>query len=504
MSLDQIINDAFEPIATFCDSVVMYSLSLRFENPLTEIVTELSLPLIVVWLAAAGLFFTCYLKFLNIRHFKHAFDCLTHKFDEPNAKGQISNFDSLAACLSATIGLGNIAGVAVAVTIGGPGAAFWMGVMGIIGMGSKFAEVTLGVKYRRFPGMDPAIEKDSHVGADVAGGPMYYIKDGFTARGMKPLGVFLAGMFAVCCIGAAIGGGNMFQANQVYGQALYATGGETSFLFEKGWLFGIALAIAAGLVTLGGVKSIARVAAKLTPAMAILYIIAGLIVIGVNYQNIPSAILQIFYGAFSLEAGWGGLVGAMIAGFKRALFANEAGLGTAAIIQASAKTDFPVRQGLVGGLGPFLDTFFVCMVTALVIIVSGVYQGAGQMEGIALTSRAFETVIPHFDIVLTFVVFLFAYSTIIVYSYYGEICAGYLFGNTKRVIVGFRIIFLFFIVIGTSASLGNVLTFSDAMFFSMSIPNIIGLYLLSRELKRDVTEYVILMGLEKPPAKSLL
>lgn len=493
MSFDQLIDNAFAPIADICEKIIFLNIPLSFANPSTGTVTDINLPLIVLWLAAAGIFFTIYLKFLNIRHFKHAFDCLTHKYDEPNAKGEISNFDSLAACLSATIGLGNIAGVAVAVTIGGPGAAFWMGVMGILGMGSKFAEVTLGVKYRHFPKADSA----SKVSGEVAGGPMYYLRDGFAARGMKPVGVFLAAMFAVCCIGGAIGGGNMFQSNQVYQQVLYATGGETSFLFEKGWLFGIGLAIMAGLVTLGGVKSIAKVAAKLTPTMALLYIVAGLVVIAVNYQNIPSAFGQIFHGAFSLEAGWGGLIGAMIAGFKRALFANEAGIGTAAIIQASAKTDFPVRQGLVGGLGPFLDTFFVCMVTALVIIVSGVYQGAGEMQGIDLTSRAFETVFPFFDIVLTVVVFLFAYSTIIVYSYYGEICAGYLFGNSKLVIIGFRIIFLMFIVIGAAASLGNVIRFSDAMFFSMSIPNIIGLYLLSRELKRDVTEYTSLMGLKK-------
>lgn len=488
-SFDQMIDGAFAPIADFCEKVIFFNVPLSFDNPMTGAVTDINLPLIVVWLAACGLFFSVYLKFLNVRYFKHAFDCLTHKFDEPNAKGQISNFDSLAACLSATIGLGNIAGVAVAVTIGGPGAAFWMGVMGILGMGSKFAEVTLGVKYREFPKTDNPEE--------VAGGPMYYLKQGFADRGMKPLGAFLAGLFAVCCIGGAIGGGNMFQANQVYGQFLYATGGTESFLAGRGWLFGVVLAILAGLVTLGGVKSIAKVAAKLTPGMAMLYIVAGLAVILANYQNIPNALAQIFHGAWSLEAGWGGLIGAIIAGCKRALFANEAGIGTAAIIQASAKTDYPVRQGLVGGLGPFLDTFCVCMVTALVIIVSGVYQGAGEMQGIDLTSKAFETVFPFFDVVLTIVVFLFAYSTIIVYSYYGEICAGYLFGNSKGVIIGFRIIFLFFVVIGSAVSLGNVIRFSDAMFFSMSIPNIIGLYVLSRELKRDVTEYLTLHGLKK-------
>lgn len=494
MGFDQMIDNAFAPLADICEKIIFLNLPLHFHNPATDAMTDINLPLIVVWLVAAALFFTVYLRFVNIRHFKHAFDCLTHKYHEPDAKGEISNFDSLAACLSATIGLGNIAGVAVAVTIGGPGAAFWMGVMGVIGMGSKFAEVTLGVKYRQFPNTDDP--------AAVAGGPMYYLKQGFADRGMKQIGVFLAAMFAVCCIGGAIGGGNMFQANQVYQQVLYATGGNESFLFEKGWLFGIALAIMAGLVTLGGVKSIAKVAAKLTPSMALLYIGAGLIVIAVNYQNIPNALGQIFHSAWSLEAGWGGVIGAMIAGFKRALFANEAGIGTAAIIQASAKTDFPVRQGLVGGLGPFIDTFCVCMVTALVIIMSGVYQGAGEMQGIDLTSKAFETVFPFFDIVLTVVVFLFAYSTIIVYSYYGEICAGYLFGNSKAVIVGFRIIFLAFIVVGAAASLGNVIRFSDAMFFSMSIPNIIGLYLFARELKRDVTEYVALMGLENKAESS--
>lgn len=486
MSFDSMIDAAFAPMADFFETIIFFNIPLTFDSPSGPV--DIKLPLIVIWLAAAGLFFTFYLRFLNIRHFKHAFDCLTRKYDEPDAKGQISNFDSLAACLSATIGLGNIAGVAVAVTIGGPGAAFWMGVMGIIGMGSKFAEVTLGVKYRHFPQTDDP--------AEVAGGPMYYLRDGFANRGYKKIGLFLAAMFAVCCIGGAIGGGNMFQSNQVYQQALYITGGESSFLYEKGWLFGLALAVLAGLVTLGGVKSIAKVAAKLTPAMAMLYIVAGLIVIAVNYKNIPSAVGDIFSSAWSIEAGWGGFIGAVIAGFKRALFANEAGIGTAAIIQASAKTDFPVRQGLVGGLGPFLDTFFVCMVTALVIIVSGVYQGAGEMQGIDLTSKAFETVFPFFDVVLMVVVFLFAYSTIIVYSYYGEICAGYLFGNSKGVIYGFRIIFLLFIVVGAAASLGNVIRFSDAMFFSMSIPNIIGLYLMSKELKADVKEYLSHMGLK--------
>ena len=488
MSIDASINEGFAHIAKFANDIVLYSPEVTFAVPGGDTMV-VPIPLIVVWLAVAGIFFTFYLNFLNIRYFKHAFECLTNKYEEPNAKGQISNFDSLAACLSATIGLGNIAGVAVAVTLGGPGAALWMGVMGILGMGSKFAEVTMGLKYRQF--------RDPERPDEVSGGPMYYLREAFAARGMKTLGIIMGGFFACCCIGGAIGGGNMFQANQVYGQVLYVTGGTESFLFEKGWMFGIGLAIMTGLVTLGGVKRLAAVTAKLTPAMAVLYIIAGLIVIGVNYENIPSGIASIFTSAWSLEAGWGGLIGAIIVGVKRATFANEAGLGSAAIIQASAKTDFPVRQGLVGGLGPFLDTFFVCMVTALVIVISGVYEGGKGVEGIELTSRAFETVFPEFKYLLTFIVFLFAYSTLIVYSYYGEKALGYMIGERKSTAIAFRLCFLLFIIVGSAASLGNIIDFADAMFLSMAFPNIIGLYLLAPELKRDVKEYLSRMGFEK-------
>ncbi len=481
MSIDTIINNAFGPIAEYAQAIVFFNIPVSFDSPSGEEIKKI--PLIVIWLAAAAIFFSVYLKFVNVRYFKHAFECLGSKYNEPDAKGQISNFDSLAACLSATIGLGNIAGVAVAITIGGPGAAFWMGLMGIFGMASKFAEVTLGVKYRQFP--------DAARPNEVAGGPMYYLKAAFLKYNLPLLGMFFAGLFAVCCIGGAIGAGNMFQANQVYSQFLYATGGESSFLYQKGWMFGLALALLSGLVTLGGVQSIAKVASKLTPSMAALYIVAGLIVIGVNYQNIPSALWSIFTSAFSVQAGMGGFVGAVVAGVQRASFANEAGIGTAAIIQASAKTDIPVRQGLVGGLGPFLDTFFVCMVTALVIIVSGVYQGAGSdVQGISLTSQAFETVFPWFDYVLTVIVFLFAYSTIIVYSYYGEKCAGYLFGESKGVIMSFRLLYLALIIVGSAVTLENVINFADAMFLSMAIPNIIGLYLLAPELKHDVEAYI--------------
>lgn len=487
MGIDETINSAFGKVAETAEKYVFYSYPLSLDGPRGGEMVQ-NIPFLVVWLAGAGIFFSLYLGFANLRYFRHAFDCLTHKYDEPGARGQISNFDSLAACLSATIGLGNIAGVAVAVTIGGPGAAFWMGIMGILGMGSKFAEVAMGVKYRHFP--------DSNRPDEVAGGPMYYLRDAFENRGMKTIGILMAGFFALCCVAGAIGGGNMFQANQVFGQALYVTGGEDSFLQGKGWVFGLVLAILTGVVTLGGVEKISKVAAKLTPAMALLYILAGVAVLVANYQNIPSAIAKIFETAWSVEAGWGGFIGAVVAGVKRATFANEAGLGTAAIIQASARTDFPVRQGLVGGLGPFLDTFLVCMVTALVIIVSGVYEGAEGVQGIDLTSRAFQTVFPWFDLVLAVVVFLFAYSTIIVYSYYGEKCIGFLLGERKAISVAFRIVYLLFVVVGSSVSLENVVRFADAVFMSMAIPNIVGLYLLAPELKRDLNEYLVLMGLK--------
>jgi AGCS family alanine or glycine:cation symporter len=486
MSIDAIIDSGFKVIADISETVIFYSIPLSFDGPDgTEIVKKV--PLVVVWLAAAALFFTVYLRFLNLRHFKHAIDCLTHKYDEPDAKGQISNFDSLAACLSATIGLGNIAGVAVAITIGGPGAAFWMAMLGLFGMGSKFAEVTLGVKYRKFPDTDRPDE--------VAGGPMYYLKHAFEKRNLPKVGTVMAAFFAVCCIGGAIGGGNMFQANQVYQQVLYATGGEGSIFFEKAWLFGLILAVAAGLVTLGGVKTIAKVTSKLTPIMAVLYVASGLAVILFNYDGVPGAFGEIFTGALSPEAGLGGFVGAVMVGLQRAAFSNEAGIGTAAIIQASAKTDFPVRQGMVGGLGPFFDTVVVCMVTALVITVTGVHHGGEGMQGVALTSKAFETVFPWFDVALMICVLLFAYSTIIVYSYYGEKCLGYLIGDRKSTAMAFRVVYLGFVVIGSAAALDNVIRFADAMYLSMAIPNIIGLYLFAPELKRDVEEYLALMGL---------
>ncbi len=478
-TVDQGLTEILSEISNAIQSVVFWGPEIA----------EVKFPLLVIWLALGAVFFSLYLGFPNVRYFAHAMRCLGNKYDEPDAKGQTSNFESLSACLSATIGLGNIAGVAVAISLGGPGAALWMMLLGVFGMGSKFAEVAMGHKYRQFP--------DEMRPEEVSGGPMYYLREAFARYNMPMVGKIIAAIFAVTVIGGALGGGNMFQSNQLFEQTLRATGGDASFFAGKGWLFGLILAVVTGAVILGGLKSIASVASKLTPVMAILYTICGLIVIGVNFENIPNAISTIVGASFTPEAGLGGLVGAIIAGVKRAAFSNEAGLGTAAIIQASAKTNFHVRQGLVGGLGPFFDTVVVCTITALVIVVSGVYQPGQEISGIDLTSRAFETVIPWFEYALLVCVALFAFSTIIVYAYYGEKAAGYLFGDKLSVVMTYRILYLAFVVLGASASLSVVIDLSDALFLSMAVPNLIGLYLLAPEIKRDLNEYLGLMGEKK-------
>lgn len=477
MTIDQTIDHLFGIMSHWVQSIVFWGPQIGGAD----------VPLVVLWLAAGAIFFTVYLNFANIRFFGHAIKCLGNTYDEPGAKGQTSNFESLSACLSATIGLGNIAGVAVAITVGGPGAAFWMVLLGFFGMGSKCAEVMMGHKYRQFP--DP--ERPD----EVAGGPMYYLQHAFATRNLPRVGAVVAALFAVFCIGGALGGGNMFQSNQMYQQLVYASGGEQSFFQDKGWLFGLILAVLTGLVTLGGINSIASVASKLTPIMVIFYMLCGLCVLGVQHEHLLPALKTIVTSAFSWDAGLGGFIGAVVAGVKRAAFSNEAGLGTAAIIQASAKTEFPARQALVGGLGPFFDTVVVCLMTALVIVTSGVYQGQQGVGGIELTSRAFETVFPWFDLALVVCVALFAYSTIIVYSYYGEKCVGYLFGDHRATAIAFRVVYLVFVVIGSCASLSNVIDFSEATFLAMAVPNILGLYFLAPEIRRDMKQYLTDMKL---------
>lgn len=472
MEIDKLIDATFEPISNAVASVIFYSVRLL----------DLEIKLILIWLVVAALFFTFYLGFINFRCFFHAIDVLRGKHDSGESNGQISRFQALMTSLSATIGLGNIAGVAVAISVGGPGAAFWMAFMGLFSMSTKFVEVTLGVKYRQY-GAD-------HDPEMISGGPMYYLRSAFDRLQKPQMAKFMAGLFAACCIGGTIGAGGLFQANQAYQQALVVTGGDASFMVDKGWLFGLFMAILVGIVIIGGIQWIAAVAERIVPIMAIIYVVAGFVVIGVHHQAIPAAMKTIFEMALYPEAGMGALLGALLMGVQRATFSNEAGLGSSAIAHAAVKTDVPVSQGMVAMLGPFIDTVVVCMITALVIVISGTYVEGGGIEGVQLASRAFASGISWFPYVLALTVFLFAYSTMISWSYYGLKCATYLFGEQVIIERIYKLLFCLFIIIGASAQLSNIILFTDAMVFAMAVPNIIGLYMLAPEVKRDLRAYL--------------
>ncbi|MDH5552314.1 MAG: alanine:cation symporter family protein [Nitrosomonas sp.] len=472
MQIDKAIDTAFEPISNAVASVIFYSIT----------VMNLDIKIVLVWLVIAALFFTFYLGFINIRYFWHAIEVLRGKYDNNNAEGQINRFQALMTSLSGTVGLGNIAGVAVAISVGGPGAAFWMAIMGVFGMSTKFVEVTLGVKYRLHGSKsDPTA---------ISGGPMYYLRAGFDKLNQPRTGRFMAGLFAICCVGGTIGAGALFQANQAYQQALVVTGGDGGFLADRGWLFGLFMALLVGVVIIGGIKWIAAVASKIVPAMAIVYIVAGFVVIGIHYTEIPLAMQTIFEMALYPQAGIGALMGALLMGVQRATFSNEAGLGSSAIAHSAVKTDVPVSQGMVGMLGPFIDTVIICMVTALVIVISGAHIDGNGIEGVELTSRAFASGISWFPYILSLTVFLFAFSTMISWSYYGQKCATYLFGEHNLVEGIYKILFCMFIVIGASTQLSNIILFTDSMVFAMAIPNIIGLYILAPEIKQDLKIYM--------------
>jgi AGCS family alanine or glycine:cation symporter len=357
-----------------------------------------------------------------------------------------------------------------------------MAIMGMFSMSIKFIEVALGVKYRHHP--DPENRKN------ISGGPMYYLRDALNNRGMPYLGKILATLFAVACIGGAIGGGNMFQANQSFAQVLNVTGGDESWFYGKGWFFGLIMATMVAVVIIGGIKSIASAASRIVPFMAGIYLLIGLVVIAINFSSLPDALMIIVTSAFSLQAGIGGFVGALLAGIQRATFSNEAGLGSSAIIHATAKTNIPVKQGIAGMMGSFVDTVIICMMTALIIVISGAYKTTNGIAGVELTSAAMGSAVSWFPYVLSFCVVLFAYSTLITWYYYGEKCLSFLFGEKRWVTLSFKFIFCSFVVVGAAAELGNVIRFSDAMMLSLAIPNIIGLYILAPEIKKDLKEYL--------------
>ncbi len=412
-----------------------------------------AVPFVVVWLIVGGLIFTIGFKFLNIRKFKFAIDIVRGKYSDPNESGEVSHFQALTAALSATVGLGNIAGVAIAISIGGPGAIVWMILAGLLGMSMKFVECTLGVRYRQID------ERGI-----VYGGPMYYLSQGLKEKGYSGLGRVLAVLFAITAIGASFGGGNMFQVNQAYSQ--FQTNLAPEF---PGWIFGLIMAVLIGIVIIGGIKSIARVTEKVVPL---------------------DALVAIYNGAFSSKAVYGGFIGVLIIGFQRAAFSNEAGIGSAPIAHSAVKTNNPASEGLVGLLEPFIDTIIVCSMTALVIIVTDNYQFQQDVEGVTLTSQAFASIFPWFDIVLTVAVIFFAFSTMISWSYYGQQAWAYLFGKGRLADLIYKALFCVFVVIGAALSLGKVFTFSDAMIFAMCFPNVLGLYILAPEANKLLKGYI--------------
>ncbi len=444
-------------------------------------VAGVDIPFVLVWLIVAATVFTFYFRFINIRAFKHGFELVRGDYHDPEAAGEVTHFQALATALSGTVGLGNIAGVAVAVSLGGPGATFWMILAGFLGMSSKFTECTLGVKYR-----------DQHADGTVSGGPMYYLTKGLAERGkgFAKFGKLLAVLFAIFCIGGSFGGGNMFQANQSFAQLVNVTGGEASWLADKGWLYGLVIAILVGLVIIGGIKGIARVTSKIVPFMAVTYVLAGMSIILMNYDAVPAAFAAIFTGAFTAHGITGGVIGVLFQGFKRAAFSNEAGVGSAAIAHSAVQTSRPVTEGFVALYEPFIDTVVVCTITALVIIITGTWDpSVDPSAGVQLTSSAFESAFSWFPWVLTVAVLLFAFSTMISWSYYGLKAWTFLFGENRVTDSTYKILFLFFVVIGSSMQLGAVIDFSDAMIFAMAFPNLLGCYFLLPVVKKELNAY---------------
>ena len=469
MTVDQTINAIVSPVSEFAASVVFYAVPMFGSQ----------VPLIVVWLVAAALFFTCYFGFINIKGFTHALRVVRGDYSDPKSKGDVTPFQALTAALSGTVGLGNIAGVAVAISIGGPGATFWMIIGGLLGMSSKFVECTLGVKFREI-----------NADGTVSGGPMMYLSKGLALKGKSTLGRALAIVFAVCCVSGAIGSGNMFQANQAAQQLLIVTGGDESIFADNMWLLGAGMSALLAAVIIGGIKSIARVTEKVVPLMVAVYLGAGILVLVLNAEKIPSAMYAIFDGAFRAEGVVGGVIGCMIQGFKRAAFANEAGIGSAAIAHSAVKTKEPISEGFVSLLEPFIDTVVICTMTALVIIVSGAYDAHADVSGVVLTSMAFEGSLPWFPKILAIVVFLFAFSTMLTWAYYGGKAWEYLFGRSRWTSLTFKLIYSVFVIVGASMNMAAIIELSDAMIFSMSIANIVGLYILAPIVKQDLTTYL--------------
>lgn len=509
LDFDEKFDTAVKPVAVWFENTIFFPITIG----------DYSVPFVLIVLILGALFFTIYFKFANftligtaIKVVKGDYDSFDHHGADPaegdstpggdvfesikveESEGEVSHFQALTAALSATVGLGNIASVAIAIAIGGPGATFWMILAGLLGMASKFVECTLGVKYRE-------VTEDG----TVHGGPMYYLSKGLKERGMGGLGKVLAIFFAIMCVGGSFGGGNMFQANQAAAQLIgrFDIQGGSS-----GLILGLIMATIVGIVIIGGIKRIGSVTEKVVPFMAAIYVAAALIILGMNFSAIPQAFRMIFGSAFTSDAALGGFVGVLIVGFQRAAFSNEAGVGSAAIAHSAVKTKYPASEGVVALLEPLIDTVIICTMTALVIIITNIKFGlfdygnldsqknvilnetGEHISGVDLTSLAFDSAIPGFSWVLTIAVVLFAVSTMLSWSYYGLQAWKYLFGRGKTADIIYKILFLVFVVVGASISLGSVIKFSDAMIFAMVFPNVIGLILLSPKVREELKIYL--------------
>jgi len=470
-SIDQAINDSFKPVAAWLSKIIFVSIPIAGSEA----------PIVVLLLVGCGLFFTFYMGFINLRGFAHALKIVRGDFDEPKAPGEVSHFQALTTAVSGTVGVGNVAHVAILMSLAGPGAAFWMIVAGFLGMSSKFAECTLGVKYRR-----------ENPDGTVFGGPMFYLEKGLAELKFVTLGKFLAKYYAFCIIIGALGVGCMFQSNQAYAQFVSITGAESSFFANKGWLIGVILAILTAIVIVGGIKSIAAVTSRMVPFMAGLYISAALVVIGMHLDKVPAAFSLIFTEAFSPSGVAGGMIGVLVLGFRRAAFSNEAGIGSASIAHSAVRTKEPVTEGYVAMLEPFIDTVVICTITALVILVT-VYEpgvtNSGSVSGVELTSSAFASVLPWFPYILTVVIILFAYSTMVSWSYYGLAGWVYLFGDKTATKMTYNLIFCAFVALGCAVKLDAVIEFSDAMLFAMGLANIIGIIWMAPIVRKEVKAY---------------
>lgn len=509
LGLDEQINNAFMPIATAWENLVLTPIAIGSYN----------VPVVLILLVIGATFFTLYFKFPSITQFGTALQTVRGKYDsidhhesgnpdlsvegdvigtvkDESQTGEVSHFQALATAVSGTVGLGNIAGVAVAIALGGPGATFWMIVCGLIGMATKFVECTLGVAYR-----------DVDENGTVYGGPMYYLSKGLKEIGYGKLGIVLGYVFAILCVGASFGGGNAFQSNQAAVQISTLFGLEGGAV---GFVIGLFLSALVGIVIIGGIKRIASITEKIVPFMAGIYVLASLVIIFSNFSYIDDAFRLIFEGAFTPMAGIGGVLGVLIVGFQRAAFSNEAGAGSAAIAHAAVKTRYPASEGIVALLEPFIDTVLICTMTALVIIFFNIdgsnvqsifaYGGDGSnvilnatnqsIGGVDLTSMAFDSVLPGFSYVLTLAIVLFAFSTMISWSYYGLQSWKFIFGKGKMADLTYKILFLLFVIIGSAATLDAVIKFSDAMILALVFPNMIGLLLLFPKVKIALKEYL--------------